>query len=282
MADSQRLPHSGGCLCRLLYLYLLPLLYVNTLVNPVGTLMKLTFIFDSCIGVANQAYQTAKDRGNPVNNGGRYANVNNFVTPIPPPTATVQNYLYSCFCMPCAVGDMLERAVGMPWYLGCLCTNVWAARNLMRYEYRVQGNDVLEEMVLPCGAHLVTNIVQQVVPCAACVLWGAYATLVTQMSLEAAAHPPSSGAYMSGSSAPALPPPNAAGSVPVTPIAMAHHSPMATQQNVHMGTLHHGAPPPSAIQVYTHQQPIVGHAIPTGPGYGRVSTAEPVKDNQYY
>jgi hypothetical protein len=54
---------------------------------------------------------------------------------------------------------------------------------------------------------------------------------------------------------------------------------------VHMGTIHNG-PPPSAIQVYTHQQPIVGHAIPmsnSGPsGYSQVSQANPPTKDHFY
>jgi len=225
------------------------------------------------LGVANQAYQTAKDRGMSVDNGGRYANVNQFNIPIPPPTATVQNYAYSCCCMPCAVGDMMERALGMPWYLGCCCTNVWAARNIMRYEYRVQGNDVLEEVVAPCGAHLLTNLVQQCIPCAGCVLWAGYAALVTQLRLEADGRAPSTGAYLSGSAAPTLPPPNAAGGVTISPIAMAQTVP--TQQNIQMGTIYNG-PPPTAIPVYTRNQPNAGLAVPssTSTGYGQLPTKD--------
>jgi hypothetical protein len=253
--------------------------FTRPLIIDVSKITCFIFVVRVSLGVANQAYQTAKERGAPVDNGGRYTNVNQFVTPLPPPTATVQNYMYSCCCMPCAVGDIMERSVSMPWYLGCCCVNVWTARNLMRYQYRIQGNDVLEELAAPCGAHFVTNIVQQCVPCAGCVLWAAYATLVTQLGLESTAHAPSRGPYLSGSTAPALPPPGASGAVAVAPIAMIH-SPM-TQQNVQMGTLS-GPPPPSAIQVYTHNEPIVGHAVPmhTGSsGYGRVSTEEPVKKN---
>jgi hypothetical protein len=73
-----------------------------------------------------------------------------------------------------------------------------------------------------------------------------------------------------------LPAPNAAGGVTtVAPIAMVHSN--MTQQNVQMGTIHNG-PPPSAIQVYTHQEPIIGHAIPIsnsrGSGYGQLPTKE--------
>jgi hypothetical protein len=161
----------------------------------------------------------------------------------------------------------------------------------MRYQYRIEGNDVLEELAAPCGAHFVTNIVQQCVPCAGCILWAGYATLVTQLGLEATARPPATGPYLSGSSAPMLPPPSAAGSVPVSvaPMAMittASLPPQVTQQGVHMGTIHNG-PPPSAIQVYTHEQPIVGHAISpisTGAragGYGQVAMAEPMKQHEY-
>lgn len=253
-----------------------------------------TSFFCPCCA-ANQAYQTAKERGNPVDNGGRYANVSDFITPLPAPTATAKNYMYSCCCMPCAVGDMMERAVGMPWYLGCLCTNVPAARNVMRYQYRIKGNDVMEELAVPMAASFFTNMVQQCIPCAGCALWGAYAAVVTQLGLEAEARPalPATEPYLSGSSAPMLPPPNVLQQQQaVAPMQMAISYPpsqLQQQQGVHMGTIH-SAPPPSAIQVYTHQQPIVGHAIPLSnmgrgegrtSGYSQVSVAEPVKDHSY-
>jgi len=221
---------------------------------------------------ANQAYQTAKARGNPVDNGGRYSNVNPFVTPLPPRTATWQDYAYSCCCMPCATGDMMERAVGMPWYLGCCCVKICAARNIMRYQYRVKGNDVLEEFAAPLGAQILANIIHQCFPCAGCVLWGGYAAVTTQLTLESRARPASSGPYLTGSFAPTS-------ANHVAPIAVYHPD----HQGVQMGSVVTGPPP--AIAVYTHQQPIQQSIMSSyghnnrGGQYAPISIAEQTKDS---
>jgi Cys-rich protein (TIGR01571 family) len=212
---------------------------------------------------ANQVYQTAKMRGSVVENGGREANVNEFVTPLPPPTATVQNYLYSCCCMPCAMGDIMERSFGMPWYLGCACVNVPLARNLMRYEYRIKGNDVLEELVVPCGANCVSHVAQQCIPCSGCFLWAAYATVATQLGLEATAHPRSSGPYLSGSAS-TYHSSREVDRVSVSPMQVVNNQ-SSPNQMIQMGLMHRG-PPPTAVQVYTDEQPIaVGHLIHNQP-----------------
>ena len=172
--------------------------------------------------------------------------------------------------------------MGMPWYLGCCCTNVWASRNFLRYEYRIQGNDVLEEVIAPCGAHCVTNVVQHIIPCAGCFLWAAYAILVTQLGMEARAHPRNMGSYLRGSSAPSLTQSNISDNVTIAPVHMMD-GPTAppTQHSIQMGSGPFRSPP-TAIQVYTHNQPIIGHAIPnptTGNGYRPVSVGEPMKND---
>ncbi|CAE7362170.1 unnamed protein product [Symbiodinium microadriaticum] len=53
--------------------------------------------------------------------------------------------------MPCAMGSLLENGMGMPWYMGCCCVNVCTARNLLRYQYRIHGNDFVEECAIPYG-----------------------------------------------------------------------------------------------------------------------------------
>ena len=129
--------------------------------------------------------------------------------------------------------------MGMPWHLGCCCTNVWAARNFIRYEYRIQGNDVMEEVAAPCGAHCLSNLIQQIIPCAGCVLWAAYAVLVTQLGMEVRAHPPNTGPYLSGSSAPSTTPSNPAGYATVDPEIDMMEDPTAPpiQQGVQMGSI---------------------------------------------
>lgn len=100
--------------------------------------------------------------------------------------------------MPCAVGDTLQRAIGMPWCLGCCCGSPILTRNLLRYQYRVQGNDLMEELALPCCAHAIVNWI----PLTGICLWGAYALLMAQLGVESQLRPAASGAYLSGAYAP--------------------------------------------------------------------------------
>ena len=65
---------------------------------------------------ANQLYQTTKERGVAVSDGGAIFNEGDFHTRVG--AGTYKDCLYSFFCMPCAVGSMLENGMGMPWYTG--------------------------------------------------------------------------------------------------------------------------------------------------------------------
>ena len=61
------------------------------------------------------------------------------------------NCLYSTFCYPCAVGSLLNTSIGMPWYFGCLCVNSFAAYNILRYQYNIEGNELLIDLIAPVG-----------------------------------------------------------------------------------------------------------------------------------
>jgi hypothetical protein len=65
---------------------------------------------------ANQLYQTTKERGQAVSNGGAVHNTDEFRTSLG--AGNFKDCLYSFFCMPCAVGSMMESGIGMPFYLG--------------------------------------------------------------------------------------------------------------------------------------------------------------------
>lgn len=59
------------------------------------------------------------------------------------------NLCYSICCRPCAVGSLMERTIGMPFWFGCLFVrDPWVARNLYRYHYNIAGVD-LEECLFP-------------------------------------------------------------------------------------------------------------------------------------
>ena len=53
--------------------------------------------------------------------------------------------LYFAMCMQCASASAAETATGMPCCLSLLCTNPYFVRNLVRYQYRIEGNDFIDE-----------------------------------------------------------------------------------------------------------------------------------------
>lgn len=82
--------------------------------------------------VANQMYQTAYNRGLAVSDAGRHMNVH----PSSNPTCNFGDCMYSCCCMPCATGSAMEKVLGMPFLMGCLCLSPCYASNIARYHYR--------------------------------------------------------------------------------------------------------------------------------------------------
>lgn len=72
----------------------------------------------------------------------------------------------------------------MPWLIGCCCVNVWMARNLLRYQYRIQGNDLIEEFAFPCGMEILGNALGHAIPCVWCIVYGVNVTLGMQLKEE--------------------------------------------------------------------------------------------------
>ena len=117
--------------------------------------------------VVNQLYQTTSAKGNPTTDGGAQFNTQSF-------TATPCNCLgclYATFCMPCSIGTFLQDSVGMPFLLGCCCFNLFNARNVVRYQYRIKPNinttsDCVEECLIPWAVYTCGNfIVSCFCPC---------------------------------------------------------------------------------------------------------------------
>lgn len=141
----------------------------------------LTATFCPCCN-ANQLYQTTKRNGPASSNGGSVFNSGTFLYSYG--SGTFQDCLYSFFCMPCAIGTMLDRTMGMPWYLGCCCVNLCAARNLIRYQYRIRGNDFVEECAIPYATKCVGDIVDKFFPPIWCCLYGFYVAASMQLLRE--------------------------------------------------------------------------------------------------
>eukprot|EP01036_Dinobryon_divergens_P030878 gene30878-40188_t len=94
-------------------------------------------IFCTCC-VVNQLYQTTSRLGNPTTDGGKAFNTN----------------------------DMLS--VGMPWIMGCCCFNLFNARNVLRYQYRLRshnGSDCVEECLIPYMVYYLLGSLATMVAC---------------------------------------------------------------------------------------------------------------------
>ena len=122
--------------------------------------------------VVNQMFQTSAQYGNTSHGGGYFSNVRDFnltcgtckdeiVSDFDGCGVCATNYvghtslcMYSFICCPCAISEIMDISMGMPSYYGCCCVTPCAARNLIRYHYRVRGDDILEEMCVPIVASL--------------------------------------------------------------------------------------------------------------------------------
>jgi len=124
-------------------------------IDGTGVNDMLTACFCPCCSV-NQIYQTAWNRGNPIRDyAGFHNNVGAFQTPH---GCTCSNCMYGSFCCCCALGTGMERATGMPWWMGCLCVGPCAAHQLMRYQYRIRGSDIGGDLIAPSILFLLAYI----------------------------------------------------------------------------------------------------------------------------
>ena len=112
----------------------------------------------------NQLYQTTSSLGNPTTDGGFVFNQNSMVGA----KCNCFSCLYATFCLQCSLGTVLNKSVGMPWVMGCCCFNLFNARNVLRYQYRLRpqhGSDVMEECFIPYMFYCLTNIFASMVSC---------------------------------------------------------------------------------------------------------------------
>jgi len=114
-------------------------------------------IFCPCCS-ANQIYQTSKKYGNPTSNGGRPYNTDIFRGDVK--RNWINNCLLSTFCNPCSIGLVLQQAISMPFWMGCLFVNSFEARNFVRYQYRIAGEDNYE-LLFPVGLQVVDALIRK-------------------------------------------------------------------------------------------------------------------------
>lgn len=123
--------------------------------------------------VVNQMFQTSAQYGNTSHGGGYFSNVRDFHLTLGTckdelgdvdsccDTSCAINYvgntslcMYSFLCCPCAISEVMDLSMGMPTFYGCFCITPCAARNLVRYHFRVHGDDLLQEVCMPAVASL--------------------------------------------------------------------------------------------------------------------------------
>lgn len=107
---------------------------------------------------ANQMFTTAwtKGPGDHLHDGGFYFNTEIKETEF---SCNCIDGLYSCCCLACATGTIMENLLGMPYYFGCCCVTPCAAYQLMRYQHRIRGSDIGGDCMIPmiaafCGLGL--------------------------------------------------------------------------------------------------------------------------------
>ena len=66
----------------------------------------------------------------------------------------------------------------------CCCVNLCTARNLLRYQYRIRGNDLVEECAIPYGLKCIGDMFGGVFPPVWCFLYGFFVAGSMQLLQE--------------------------------------------------------------------------------------------------
>lgn len=141
-----------------------------------------------CICCAiNQLYQTTSKYGRAP---GGYVGPEFNTSPMSPmentqPHSLLSSILIAYCCAPCGLGKILHEAIGMPFLLGCMCSNICFGRSILRYHYRIKptsSNECMDE----CGAPTIQKILECTVgifvPCL-CPMFAA-AEIAVHMQME--------------------------------------------------------------------------------------------------
>jgi hypothetical protein len=90
----------------------------------------------------NQVYQTALNKGIPNQTKGRPFNRIPLKQNCPKCTCEV---CYALCCPSCYLAEQLDKHIGMPYCMGLCCVFPWTAMNIIRYQYRIAGDDFWED-----------------------------------------------------------------------------------------------------------------------------------------
>lgn len=98
----------------------------------------------------NQVLQTTKTYGYPPKSGTIF-NQEEFSSPIVSSNCLL--CISTFLCTPCTIGEIAQNGLGMPWWMGFCFLTPCSIRNLIRYHYRIRGNDLMEELCIPCSLY---------------------------------------------------------------------------------------------------------------------------------
>lgn len=149
---------------------------------------------------ANQILQTTREKGRPNSTGGKEFNLRPFEGNLSGRRADdfIVKFCYGCCCMPCATGSILEKGIGMPFFMGCCCVNICAARNFVRYQNRVKGEDLLEECFIPWATYCCGSVLAEFIPCFWCIVCPAFVLFIVQLLNEVEQRPTTQPRYLVG------------------------------------------------------------------------------------
>lgn len=123
-------------------------------------------MYGTCCGpcVVNQLLQTSEAYGQPGPNVGPTANTDVWRGQMGNDNCC-GNCMYAFCCPTCAIGSTMEKEVQMPFLLGCCCMSSCLMRNVTRYQYRINGDDMVEDCLTPCGMGFLSYCCICALPC---------------------------------------------------------------------------------------------------------------------
>jgi len=130
--------------------------------SPIDDCLK--GIFCPCCS-SNQLYQTVKKKGRLDD----YNTIKYNYFESHQNASLCIDYCKAMVLFQCYTAKALEISVGMPYALGLCCMNPCSARNIIRYHYRIDGHDIIEECLLPaCLFTLASASLSCGFPCGLC------------------------------------------------------------------------------------------------------------------
>ena len=145
-----RLDRSDACVnCTLMNPSLLRWL-VRSAYHIPGSPCEDCFLGSVCyVCTINQALQTVKRRGAPHPYIGPMHNNIAFASSKESDPDWCLHCLTACCCSCCSMALISETALKMPCVFSCCCSNYCIMRNILRYQWHLQGTDVGDDCCLP-------------------------------------------------------------------------------------------------------------------------------------